>query len=87
MVWKMKAKAVPPPDREKVLYDICDIMGPEMGKLILKDARVHELLEYCRPEVDDMPDGDDNQDEYIAHLEDFEWRIADACDMPDSNWP
>ena len=82
-----KTKYIHPKDREIVLLDIVKFMGPEFSKMIFKDARVHELLEYCRPEVDDLPDGDDNQDEYIAHLEAFEANIADACDMPDEYWP
>ena len=44
---------------------------------------IHELLEWCRPEVDDLPDGDDDQDEYIGHLEDLESNIASAVELGD----
>ena len=50
---------------------------------------IHELLEWCRPQVDDLPDGDD-QDEYTGHLEDLEANIASAVELGDEvakNYP
>ena len=70
--------------REIVLLDIAKICGVEFSKYLFNSdtCLTHQLLEYCRPEVDDLPgsDEDEDQDKYIAHLEDFEANIMVACE-------
>ena len=70
----LNADGVSPIDKENVLYDIIDIMGEEILKKCEETAVIHELMEYCRPWVDEFPgsDKDPDQTKYIECLETFE---------------
>ena len=64
-------------DFENHLMAILRLMGPKSYELIHEVACHHELLELARPEVDDLPgtDEDEDQSEYIAHIDGFEAKM------------
>lgn len=64
-------------DFENHLMTILRLMGPKAYELIHEVACHHELLELARPEVDELPgtDEDEDQTEYIAHIDGFEAKM------------
>ena len=76
--------------REDAIVSIATMCG-EAFLNILEDhtnnANVHELLEWTYPAIADLPgtDKDEDQDEYIRHLEAFEDMIHIAAMKND--WP
>tara|TARA_B100001013_G_scaffold331809_1_gene247646 strand:+ start:4695 stop:4946 length:252 start_codon:yes stop_codon:yes gene_type:complete len=70
--------------KQEALLDIVMLCGPaflDMLEDITNNANVHELLEWAFPEINDLPgsDEDEDQTEYISHLESFEGLLSEAA--------
>lgn len=71
-------------DRENALIAIVHLMGEAFLNMLedsTNNANVHELLEWCYPDIDKLPgsDEDEDQTEYISRLEAFEDMLCIAA--------
>jgi len=71
-------------ERENALIAIVHLMGEAFLNMLedsTNDANVHELLEWCYPDIDKLPgsDEDEDQTEYISRLEAFEDMLCIAA--------
>ena len=71
-------------DRENALIDIVHLLGESFLDMLenpQSTANVHELMEWCYPDTDDLPgsDEDEEQTEYIRRLEAFEDMLCIAA--------
>lgn len=71
-------------DRENALIAIVHMMGEAFLNMLedpTNNANTHELLEWCYPDIDNLPgsDEDEDQTEYISRLEAFEDMLCIAA--------